>query len=187
MTEIDLPSFLQSLHFAAAVGWDHSLSHSLAGSGLTLTHYGLSSSLPQSCNRVRPRPPRNELNRKTESEGEGLRECGTAGGPERSEEQEQEQHWIGRTGCGGARAPRQQAAAAATAGRGRPAGARPRGPVAGRGKDTPDDRTPDWSSSSGAAATGQDTQDGGARHKTRRRDDGGNESETGSSGTECET
>ena len=78
MTEIDLPSFLQSLHFAAAVGWDHSLSHSLAGSGLTLTHYGLSSSLPQSCNRVRPRPPRNELNRKTESEGEGLRDSGRA-------------------------------------------------------------------------------------------------------------
>ena len=74
MTEIDLPSFLQSLHFAA-VGWDHSLSHSLAGQR-PHSHYGLSSSLPQSCNRVRPRPPRNELNRKTESEGEGLRPAG---------------------------------------------------------------------------------------------------------------
>lgn len=45
MTEIDLPSFLQSLHFAAAVGWDHSLSHSLAGSGLTLTMASLLPSL----------------------------------------------------------------------------------------------------------------------------------------------
>ena len=44
MTEIDLPSFLQSLHFAA-VAWDHSLSHSLAGSGLTLTMASLLPSL----------------------------------------------------------------------------------------------------------------------------------------------
>ena len=77
MTEIDLPSFLPSITplRRRRVG---SQPQSLTRRQRPHSHYGLSSSLPQSCNRVRPRPPRNELNRKTESEGEGLRDSGRA-------------------------------------------------------------------------------------------------------------
>ena len=163
------------------------LTHTQTAASLSLTL----ATVPPSLSRVRPRPPRNELNRKTESEGEELRDSGRAA---RSEEQEQ--HWIGMEELDVAArgvAPAARRPAGSCSCYRWPAGRRPP-PRArhwkreGRTHRTTGHRT----GLVAAPPPPQDTtqgQSGGARHKTRRRDAGGagNESETWRSGTECET